>query len=324
MTSLMKEMLVWDNHGCMPLRANDERFLPQLARYRNAGVDVVTLNVGYDGVPWQNTADVAIAFRRYVETHPDEYLMIDSVQDIQTAHESHRLGVSFDIEGGSALNGDIGRLQTYYKLGVRWMLIAYNRNNLLGGGCQDDDTGLTAFGREVLDEMLRLGMVPCCSHTGHSTASDVLEYCNSPVIFSHSNPSGLVKHKRNIPDSLIKGCAESGGVIGINGIGLFLGDNNISADNIVRHIDYVASLVGVEHVGLSLDYAFDTEELEQYVAAHPELFPPDDGYSAAIGMAPPEVVPDVARALLDLGYTQNQLRLVMGENHLRIAKQLWK
>lgn len=318
------DMLVWDNHGCMPLRADDRRFLPQLARYREAGVDVVTLNVGFDGVPWQNTAPVAKAFRQFVEDNPTDYLMIDSVHDIDVARQTGRLGVTFDIEGGSALNGEVERLQGYYELGVRWMLIAYNHNNLLGGGCQDDDTGLTDFGRQVLDEMNRLGMVPCCSHTGHQTASEVLDYCSTPVIFSHSNPSGLVDHKRNIPDSLIKGCAESGGVIGINGIGLFLGDNNISADNIVRHIDYVASLVGVEHVGLSLDYAFDTEELDEYVAAHPELFPADEGYNAGIAMAPPEVVPDIAETLSQLGYSDTDLRLIMGENHLRIARQIWK
>src|SRR3546814_12970058 len=79
----------------------------------------------------------------------------------------------------------VGRL---YALGVRWMLLAYNRNNMLGGGCQDEDIGLTAQGRRVLDEMKRVGMVLCCTHTGERTVREATEYMAQPVIFSHSNP----------------------------------------------------------------------------------------------------------------------------------------
>ena len=103
------------------------------------------------------------------------------------------------------------------------MLLAYNLNNLAGGGCQDDDDGMTAFGHDVVREMERVGMVVCCSHTGYRTARDVLKMATKPVVFSHSNAHDIVAHPRNLPDDLVRECAQTGGVVGVNGIGLFLG-----------------------------------------------------------------------------------------------------
>jgi membrane dipeptidase len=229
----------------------------------------------------------------------------------------------FDIEGGCALNETLSMVELYYELGVRWMLIAYNRNNALGGGCQDDDQGLTDFGRKVLDEMARVGMVACCSHTGFRTTMDVMEYSSNPVIFSHSNPFGIKQHPRNIKDEAIKASAKSGGVVGINGIGDFLGDNDDRTETIVRHIDYVVQLVGPEHVGISLDYVFDQQELDDYIKDNPETFPPELGYGPGLKMVRPEQIPEITECLLGLGYSDHDMRLILGENHLRIAKQVW-
>ena len=323
-TTLVEKSLVWDNHGCMPLRANDTEFLPQLKRYKDAGVNVVTINVGFDALPWSNTALVAETYRRWIHSHPKDYMLIESITDINVAKTSGRLGICFDIEGGSALNGSLGMLENYYNLGVRWMLIAYNRNNALGGGCQDDDAGLTDFGKAVLDEMARVGMVVCCSHTGYRTTMEVMEHSPNPVIFSHSNPFGLWEHKRNIRDDQIRACAKTGGVIGINGIGIFIGENDATTESFVRHIDYVVQLVGPQHVGISLDYCFDHTELNDYLSANPDMFPPELGYSDGINMVEPEQFPEIADTLLGLGYTDDDVRLILGENHLRIAEQVWR
>lgn len=321
---LIADALVWDNHACMPLRPDDDRFLPQLQRYRQTGVDVVTLNVGFDGVPWQTNFDMLDAFRRWVRARPSEYVQIETVADIELARRSGRLGIAFDIEGGTALDGDLSRVEAYYRLGVRWMLIAYNRDNALGGGCQDEDRGLTDFGRKVLDEMARVGMVVCCSHTGARTSMEVLERATQPVIFSHSNPLGAWSHKRNISDEMIRACARTGGVIGINGIGTFLGQNDASTETFVRHVDYVVQLVGPAHVGLALDYVFDTQELEDFVRANPALFPSEEGYTGGLRMVEPERIPHIVDALLARAYSDEAVRMVLGGNHLRVARQVWK
>jgi len=321
---LLKSTVVWDNHGCMPLRPDDERFLPQLARYRAAGVDVVTLNVGFDAVAPGTSRAMLAAFRRWLAARPQDYLLIDSVADIERARASSRLGVLFDIEGGAALQGDVGAVSEYYRLGVRWMLIAYNRNNALGGGCQDDDPGLTPFGREVLAEMARVGMVACCSHTGQRTTLDVMECSTRPVIFSHSNPLGVWRHKRNISDAAIRACARTGGVVGINGIGIFLGANDASSAAFVRHVEYVIDLVGPEHVGLGLDYVFDRQEMDDFVRDNPQTFPAEEGYAAGIAMVEPEQIPEIVDELARRGHSDDVVRNILGGNLLRVARQVWQ
>jgi membrane dipeptidase len=322
--TVLRNALVWDDHGCMPLRPDDTSFLPQLARYARAGVNVVSLNVGFDAVPWENTVRMLAQFRHWVRQHADDFVLIQSVDDVLRAKAEGKLGVTFDIEGGCALADQLSMVELYYELGVRWMLVAYNRNNALGGGCQDDDRGLTTFGRQVLDEMARVGMVLCCSHTGHRTTMEAMGYSTNPVIFSHSNPLGVWPHKRNIADDVIKACAATDGVIALNGIGPFLGANDTRSETLVRHIDYVANLVGARHVGLGFDYVFDRAELDEYLANHPDIFPPSDGYAAGIGMVEPEQVPEVVELLLQKGYADEDVSAILGGNHLRVARRVWK
>jgi membrane dipeptidase len=316
--------LVWDNHACMPLRPEDESFLPQLDRYSRAGVNVVCLNVGFDAVPWQNTVRMLAQFRSFIRMHADKYLLVETTADVRRARDEKKLGVFFDIEGGCALDGQLSLVELYYDLGVRWMLLAYNRNNALAGGCMDEDTGLTDFGRAVLDEMARVGMVTCCSHTGLKTTLDVMAYSKNPVIFSHSNPLGVWEHKRNISDEAIRACAATDGVVGITGIGVFLGRNDASTDTVVRHVDYVVQLVGARHVGFGFDYVFDTEELNAFVRNNPLIFPPEQGLGGEQNFVAPEQIPEIAEALLRLGYSDADLAAILGGNHLRVAERVWK
>jgi membrane dipeptidase len=172
--------------------------------------------------------------------------------------------------------------------------------------------------------MERVGMVLCCSHTGYRTAREAMEYSRNPVIFSHSNARALRDHERNIPDDLMRACARTGGVININGIGLFLGENDNSTATLVRHIDYACALVGPEHVGLGLDYVFDRDELDAYLRERPDLFPPEKGYTSGIALVEPERIPEIADALLARGYGEQDVRGILGHNNLRVARRVWR
>ncbi len=315
--------VVWDNHLCMPLRCDDE-FLPDLERCRASGLDVVSLNVGFGEDSIENHIRVLAYFRAWILKHSDKYVIPRTVADIRAARAAGKLSVVFDIEGMRAVDDEPALVGLYYDLGVKWMLIAYNLNNKAGGGCQDEDSGLTDLGRRIIDEMERVGMVVCCSHTGYRTARDVLEHATKPVLFSHSNPLALVDHPRNIPDDLMDKCAATGGVVGINGVGKFLGDLGAGTETIVRHLDYAVNRIGVDHVGLSLDYCFDERELEDYIKAHPELFPPDKGYTDGITIAKPEQYPEITDALLALGYADGDVAKILGLNFLRVAEQVWR
>jgi membrane dipeptidase len=320
---LLKETVVWDNHACLPLRPEDDTFLPQLVRYKTAGVNLVSLNVCFDMYPPETAFKMLAAFRWWISRHPEDYVLAETVDDIEMAKATGKLAVVFDIEGGTAVEAHPGLVEIFYRLGVRWMLIAYNKNNRLGGGCQDDDTGLTKYGRQIIDEMERVGMVLCCSHTGYRTARDALEYSRNPVIFSHSNPRALKDHARNIPDELMRSCAQTGGVVSLNGIGIFLGENDNSTETLLRHIEYAVELVGAEHVGLGLDYVFDQKESDDYIQTRPDMFPAENGYCTGLAMIEPERFPLIAEALLKRGHSEKDVRGIMGDNSLRVARRVW-
>lgn len=321
--ALMQDSVVWDSHMCMPLKAHDVSFLPQLERVKNAGLDVVSINVSCDSCPSDHASLVLGTMRHWIKSRPDQYVLVEGVADIERAKAEDKLAVTFDIEGGLVLEDHLPMIQFYYDLGVRWMLFAYNLNNSLGGGCQDDNMGLADLGREVVREMERVGMLVCCSHISHQTAMDILEMAENPVIFSHSNPRALKDHYRNIKDEAIVACAGTGGVVSINGIGDFLGNNDISTEAILRHIDYVAQLVGPQHVGIGTDYCFDQEDVAQILKDNPETFNPED-YSDGIKFMEPERFPAIAEGLLAMNYSETEVRGILGENHLRVAKQVWK
>jgi membrane dipeptidase len=317
--------LVWDNHGCMPLRWNDETFLPQLQRYRAAGVDVVSLNVGFGEQGVEEHLRMLAAFRHWIAERPAEYVLVKSVDDVRRARNEGKLAITFDIEGARGVADQLSLISLYYDLGVRWMLMAYNRRNLVGDGVYDDEEeGLTPYGAEVVAEMERVGMVVCCSHTGPRTALQVMERATRPVIFSHSNPNAVWRHRRNIDDELMRACAATGGVVGINGVGLFLGDLAASSEAFVRHLEYAVETIGPDHVGLGLDYVFDMAELEEYLRTMRHTFPDDATYNTSAKFVAPEQLVDIVALLLEHGFSNGDLAKILGENHLRIANEVWK
>lgn len=320
---LIDSCLVWDNHGCMPLRPDDDDFLPQLARYRASGVNVVSLNVGFGEQGIEDHVRMIAHLRHWVGLHGQDYMLARTTDDLERARAQGRLAILFDIEGMNAVEDQLSMVQLYHDLGVRWMLVAYNRHNRAGGGCQqENDPGLSDFGRRILDEMARVGMVACCSHSGHRTAMDVMSYSELPVIFSHSNAYSVHSHPRNVRDEALRACAATGGVVCVNGIGIFTSHDGDPVAALVRHIDHIASLIGIEHVGLGLDYVFDQNELDD-LTEDAALFPPELGYGHGMRMIPPERLADIVLALQRIGYADRDIARLLGENLLRVAQIVW-
>lgn len=311
--------LFWDNHACMPLRT-DAGFLPQLHRLSKAGLSMIVLNVMFDNImPWHEGVKVLSFMRQWVAERNDSFVLVESVADIHEAKRSNRLGVAFDIEGMKALDGEVSMVKTYRDLGVRWMLIAYNRNNEAGGGCMDEDSGLTDFGRKVIREMEHTGMGLCCSHTGERTTLEAIDWSGNPVMLTHSNPKALVDHPRCISDEVMKACAARGGTIGITGYGTFLQNGDTSLDNYFKHIDYAVQLIGPDHVTVASDYVFDSNELASFLSS------PLLGAKREIpSMFDPVRFPDLADHMLSAGYGDQDIDNIMGGNLLRLATKIWK
>ena len=145
---LHADALVWDDHA--GFEPNPSVDLEILEYWRAAGVDYLSVNVGYDVRSWQQTVKNIGAFITWLEKNADRFTLVRRVDDILAAKHEGKLAIAFDLEGMNALDGQAYMVSLYYRLGVRQMLFAYNLNNKLGGGCMDDDMGLTAYGREII------------------------------------------------------------------------------------------------------------------------------------------------------------------------------
>jgi membrane dipeptidase len=315
--------LVWDAHSCLPLLPGQS--MAGLARHRAAGINHVSINVGMDFNPVEQVMRVIAGFRAWLAEHPDAYVLAGSVAEVRRAQQQGKLSVAFDLEGSDMLLGDLAMLRLYRDLGVRQIHLAYNRDNAVGGGCHGADVPLTRFGHQVVAEINALGMLMDCSHTGYRTSMDIMAASRRPVIFSHSSVRALKDHPRNIRDDQIDACAATGGVIGLSGIGIFIGDNDIRTESLLRHIDHVCERVGPAHAGLGLDFVFDPAAKDSPPGLDPAAWwPPEHGYGqGTLAIVPPEQMPEIAEALLKHGYSDAEARGILGENFLRVAEATW-
>ena len=285
--ALYADAFVWDAHAGFESWPTTD--LRNLALWKDAGVDFLSVNVGYDVQGWTDTIRVLAAFRRWFEAS-EGYALAGSLAEVRAARAAGRMAVAFDLEGMNALDGSLDLLHLVHALGVRQILFAYNRNNLAGGGCHDEDTGLTDFGRAAVREMNDLGILVDCSHCGYRTTMEAMERSRAPVIFSHSNPRALRDHERNIRDEQALACAATGGVVGVNGIGLFLGEDDIRTPTIADHVEYLLDLIGPAHVGIGLDYFFEADldaSFQDALAGNEDYWPREQYPGARSGARPP-------------------------------------
>jgi membrane dipeptidase len=318
------DAIVWDNHSGFDPQPHAD--LENLEIWRAAGVSYLSVNVGYDLMEPADTLRTLAAYRRWIGTRPDRFLLADHPTDAWRAKREGRLAVTFDLEGMNALDGNLDMVETLHALGVRQMLFAYNRNNLAGAGCHGEDSGLTPFGRDVVREMNRVGMVVDCTHSGYRTTMEAMEVSADPVVFSHSNAWALAPHGRNIRDDQVRACAATGGVVCVTGIGRFLGGTTATS-TFVDHVAHMADVAGPAHVGIALDYAFEVAGIEDLVAGHPEVWPPEEYPSGSGGpddFTPPGRLPAITAELLARGFSELEVRGILGENMLRLASRVWR
>jgi len=320
--------VVWDAHSCLPIEA-DVTF-GNLDRHRAVGFDFVSVNVAMDMTPLESTLKAIAYFRECIRYNSGKYMLATTVADVETAKRTGRLAISFDIEGAECLLGRPEMVGLYADLGVRQMHLAYNLNNAYAGGCHDNDGGLTELGRAVVEAANHYGVTMDCSHSGHRSSLEIMELSSKPVVFSHSNPLALAESKRNITDEQILACASTGGVVGICGYSRFLGAIPSTGEDMARHIDYVAKLAGVEHVGIGWDYTYPHEGIELAASAgeYRKYFidatmNEDEGVSDNDAYTPLEHRTVICDALEGMGYGSAEIDHIMGGNFLRVARESW-
>lgn len=195
------------------------------------------------------------AYHRLLSETPDLYPVL-TFSDIHEAREQNRIGTVLTVEGGEALEGELSHLSLFHQLGVRGITLTWNYRNEIADGAleQRSGGGLSAFGVQVVQEMNRMGMLVDVSHLSEAGFWDVAEISNKPYAATHSNAKGVWDHPRNLSDAQILAIKQAGGFVGINFYPPFLCKKNAGIEDVLRHIEYIAALAGLEVLAFGSDF----------------------------------------------------------------------
>jgi membrane dipeptidase len=370
--------IVIDTHADTPQRFLDEHFdladplnggdfNLETARKGNLGAEFFSIWVDptlYKGQDARRSLELIDAVKQQVARHPKDLMLATSPEQIEFAHQQHRIAILMGIEGGHSIENSIGLLRQYYALGVRYMTLTWANSNGWADSSGDDNDqkvkhtteGLTEFGKDVVYEMNRLGMMVDISHVSDKTFYRTLVITRAPVIASHSAARALCDSPRNMTDDMMRAVANSGGpnskggVIQVNFFSGFLSQDyrnallkiqpeiqkNIQAykdkakaENrepdhnqiskikkdaaaqiprpplsiLIDHIDHIAKVAGIDHVGLGSDF---------------------DGISGQLpeGLNSPADLPKITEALMARGYSAEDCRKILGGNLLRVFREV--
>ena len=371
--SIHNSALVIDTHADTPQRFLDENFdigstdpndighiSLDKARRGNLGAEFFSIWVEPEtnqGHFAQHTFDLIDSVYEQAARHPDRMMMAFSVADIERAHQQHKLAALMGIEGGHSIENDIHLLRDYYRLGVRYMTLSWSNTNEWADSSGDIDdpkvqhhNGLTDFGKKVVLEMNRLGMMVDISHVADKTFWDTIATTKAPVIASHSSARALVTAPRNMTDDMLRAVSKNGGVVQVNFFNGFIDQNYWDANkaqakdleaavkayvdqmkaegkavryvdidridrewtakiprpplkSLIDHIDHIAKVAGIDHVGLGSDF---------------------DGVSGATpqGIDSAADLPKITQAMVDRGYSAEDIHKILGGNLRRLLRDV--
>jgi membrane dipeptidase len=362
---LQSSSIVIDTHDDTTQRLLDPKFdistrhadgNVDVPRMREGGLTAIFFSIWISGKIMgpeavKQALDQIDAVRETVRKHPNDLVLATTAADIREAKKQNKIAALIGVEGGHMMGNDLGVLRTFTALGVRYMTLTHMENNEWADSstAKSEHNGLTDFGKNVVREMNRLGMIVDISHVSDKTFSDVLATTKAPVFASHSSCRAICNAARNMTDDMIRDLAQNGGVIQINYHVGFLsqefrdfenahpdvekeinaevkkrcGDNEsctlVAGDTVVRefmeagklpkvdwskiieHIDHAVKIGGIDHVGLGSDF---------------------DGAVMPIGMQDVSHLPQITDALLKKGYSESDIRKILGENTLRVLSEV--
>ncbi len=266
--------------------------------------------------------------------HQDFAMVVHGVKDIHRAMDTGRIGIVLTLEAATPIENELDRLDILYGFGVRCMGLVYSEANALGAGLKETrDGGLTKLGRQAVRRMNQLGIAIDVSHTGDQTALDAIECSDQPIFITHAGARALWNTPRMKPDDVIRACAEKGGVFGVEAAPhttLTARHKQHSIESYMEHFEYIANLVGLDHVAFGPDTLFgDHVGLHHAFAKQLSIESAHQGPSFeevayVDGMEnPSENFFNITRWLVTKGYRDEDIRKVLGTNILRVLEQVW-
>ena len=322
--ALYDESVVIDALNCLPELSED-----YIQTLLEAGVTAVDATLPtQDPFPptfLQATESIQI-LERIIKKNSDKAAIALTARDIENCKKEGKVAIIAGSQDGSIIEANVDNVDSLFRLGYRVIQITYNRRNLIGDGCCERvDAGLSKFGIAVIERMNELGMVIDLSHVGPKTTMEAIEFSKAPVCFTHANAMALCDHFRNKSDEALKAVAERGGVIGLNVISSYSRTRpgvEPDIEDYYNMMDYVVDLVGADHVGIGTDISpsWTPEEIEKFFEAYPELAG-TDGHLP--GLDSVIYFKDLTQGLLDRGYSQDNVRKILGGNWLRLFRTVW-
>ena len=350
---IYRDAIVIDTHNDMPSKMIDDGYNPDirhrpgfektqgetdLPRLVESGITAVFLSAYVDPEKWtfktpdQSWRQVQVyldSIHAFARRHPDKLTFATTAAEVRAAKANGKVAILIGVEGGHAIENSFENLRELARRGVRYMTLTWNNGNEWAGAAAGLNNtrsgGLTARGREMIREMNRLGILVDISHVSDSTFYDAVAASTLPVIASHSSARALNGHRRNMTDAMLRAVAKNGGVVNVNFYSAFIdpvflqksdsiertvqGQANIDAalralprpslSILLDHFEHLIKVAGVDHVGIGSDF---------------------DGVSGALpqGMDDVTRLPLIAQGLLDRGYTEADVRKVLGGNMLRV------
>ena len=302
--------------------------------YREGGVTTLAPTVAHI----QNARTTLERFTRWhrLLREREDLMLVRKAADVERAKECGRLGIFMHLQGTDPIDDNLDFIDLYKALGVGVIQLTYNVKNRVGDGCEErTDCGLSRFGLRVVERLNQARVIVDCTHTGLRTSLEAIEHSTAPVILSHSNPASVHPCARNVSNELMDAIARSGGVIGVCGFpGMVAAKSAPSLDDFIAHIDAIVGRVGIDHVGLGIDYytgqagvASDEEALRGYNEAVRNgtwgtAYPPPPHWYPA-GIESPRTLQNLTALLLERGYTPENLQKVLGGNWLRVMRAVW-
>ncbi len=299
------------------------------------GATVVAPTVALNDGPAETVAKLG-RWLTFVRAHADELLLIREPEDLTRAHDEGRLGILFHFQNSVPIGMNLDLATIYHDLGVRMIQLAYNQKNFVGDGCEErTDGGLSRFGLDLVAEFNRLGIVVDLSHTGHRTTIEAAEASRAPVVFSHANARAVHPSPRNITDDQIAAVAATGGLVGAVGFPAFVSDSpRPKLEALIRHIDHVVEVAGIDHVGIGIDYfdkmagmTPDADANAWYDATLASGRWSSDSYPPPPWHYPEEIsdpsrLPALTEGLLRHGYGAEDVIKIVGGNFVRVFSEV--
>lgn len=332
---VLDAMPLFDGHNDLPWAIRESEDAPHdvgaydLRRTTSGHTDIARLRAGMVGaqfwsvyIPMESVEEGAARFqleqidiaRQVIRKYPDVFEQGYTVSDVERIYGEGKVASVLGMEGGHAIENSLGALRAYFDLGVRYMTLTHSGNNDWADSATDEPEhdGLTEFGKEVIREMNRMGMLADLSHTSPATMNDVLDVAEAPVIYSHSSAQALTNHLRNVPDQVLRRLPENGGVVMVTFVPSFVSEANrthqgpgdaprATLADVADHIEHIRDVAGIDNVGIGSDF--------------------DGIEDTPIGLEDVSTFPALFAELSRRGWSENDLAKLAGGNVLRAWKE---